>query len=182
MKRLLAMMMLVFACSAFALETGDRLKRVTANLSPVSEILQETSTKVVVREHPRTGRPYVSVNAADVPDQDPWKGNRKNFSRPDYRMLDPRMKSGQVPYAGPASDRRKVYAFAASMAALGAAGGVAGILAPAAATASSGAGGAGVYAAGGAAVTAGTAGAAYHVMHTDRDHFEHHSESKVHKG
>lgn len=125
-----------------------------------SEVIEETQTRVVIREHPKTGKPYVSIIPAETPEPpDPFTGQKARILRPDYRMLDPKIKSGKIPYEGPVSDRKKVYIFAASLAALGAAGGALPI-APVAAGSAGASGGAGVYAAAGTAVTAGPAVAA----------------------
>ena len=130
---------------------------------PASEVLTETKTKVLVRENPVTGKPFVSVVASDNPEaSNPFRGIKKANTRPDYRMLDPKVKSGQIPYDGPVSDRKKVYILAASLATLGAAGGIIGpAVLPATASTGSVAGGAGLYAAAGTAVSAGTVSAAW---------------------
>ena len=122
-----------------------------------TEVLPTTNTKVVVREHPKTGEPYVAIIPAGEPDRGGPFAGMKRISRPDYRMLDPKIKSGQIPYEGPVSDRKKVYLFAASIAALGIGGAVLLPIAPATGAAASG--GAGIYAGAGAGVAAGTAGA-----------------------
>ena len=72
-----------------------------------SEIMEETKTQVIVREHPRTGKPYVSIVAEGAVPADPFAGKHRAFKRPDYRMLDPKIKSGQISYDGPISDRKK---------------------------------------------------------------------------
>ncbi len=120
------------------------------------EVITQTPTKVVVREHIKTGKPYVVITSA--------QGDRNPFAsipvatrvRPDYRLLDPKVKASQVRYEGPVSDRKKVYIFAGTIAALGTAGGAAVIAAAPAATGAGAAGGAGGYAAAGTAVAAGT--------------------------
>ena len=132
-----------------------------------SEVLEETSTAVVVREHPRTGKPYVSIIRSDGAAKDPFAGQGKFYSRPDYRMLDPKIKSGAISYNGPASDRKKIYIFAASLATLGAASGAAVIAAAPAATGAAASGGAGAYLAAGTAVVAGSAAAADIAMKPD---------------
>jgi len=122
-----------------------------------SEIIDDTQTRAIVREHPKTGRPYVSIIPSEAPDPpDPFTGQKGQIIRPDYRLLDPKIKSGEVPYEGPVSDRTKVYIFAASLATLGTVGALA---LPVAAGTGAASGGAGAYLAGGAAVTAGSAGA-----------------------
>lgn len=119
-----------------------------------SEVLEQTQTQAVVRNHPRTDEPYVSIVSPDRLNVDPFAGNRKSYLRPDYRMLDPKIKSGMIPYNGPYSNRKKVYIFAASLAAVGTVGGTAIIAAAPAATGTAASGGAGAYLAGGAAVAA----------------------------
>jgi hypothetical protein len=121
-----------------------------------SEVIEE-KTRVIIREHPKTGKPYVSIVSSDVPEPpDPFTGQKAKILRPDYRMLDPKMKSGEIPYEGPVSDRTKIYVLAASLATLGVAGPA---LLPAAAPAAAGSagatGGAGALAAAGTAVTVG---------------------------
>ncbi len=123
-----------------------------------TEVLPKTNTKVVVREHPKTGEPYVAIVAASEADRGgPFAGMKRISIRPDYRMLDPKIKSGTIPYEGPYSSRKKVYMFAASMAALGIGG--AALLPVAPATGAGAAGGVGAFAGAGAGVVAGTAGA-----------------------
>lgn len=144
-----------------------------------AEVIEETQTQVIVREHPKTGRPYISIVPREIP-PDPFSGRREKFSRPDYRMLNPRVKAKDIPYDGPYSDRKKVYLLAASLAAVGTAGGVAGLAAaPAAAAGTGAAGGAGAYLTGAGAV-AGTAAAAsvYATTRSSEDNFIHRSESK----
>ena len=145
-----------------------------------SEVIEETATRVVVREHPRTGRPYVSIVSSEVPDsQGLFPEDMGAMRRPDYRMLDPNIKEGAVPYEGPWSDRKKVYVFAASLAALGTAGGALG-MAAASSTAAS-ASGAGVYVGAGTAVGVGTTGAAWVVSKEkpDDEEFTRSSESRL---
>ncbi len=127
-----------------------------ASPASASEVLPETAAEVVVREHPKTGKPYVVITSAEGVSKDPFSGKHLGAQRPDYRMLDPKMKSGQIPYEGPYSSRKKVYVLAASLAVVGVAGGTAIIAAAPAATGAGAAGGAGVYGAAGGAVAAGT--------------------------
>ena len=123
-----------------------------------SEIIDETKTRVIIREHPKTGKPYVSIISTEIPEPpDPFTGQRGRILRPDYRMLDAKVKSGQIPYDGPVSDRTKVYIFAASLMTLGTVGGALAIAAAPAATGAGASGGAGALLAGGTAVTAGSA-------------------------
>ncbi len=124
-----------------------------------SEVIEETHTQVVVREHPKTGKPYVSIVASDRPlAEDPFVNQRKKTSRPNYRMLDPNVKPGEIPYDGPYSSSAKIYVFAATLATLGVAGGAIG-MAAIPASAGGAASGGGAYLAAGSAVAAGTAGA-----------------------
>ena len=164
------------------------------------EVQDVTRTQVVVREHPKTGKPYVSiVPEGEVPDAqaadgrpdtrhravgavppDPFTGQKKAYIRPDYRMLDPKVKSGDVPYDGPVSDRKKVYVFAASLMTVGTVGGAVG-MATAPVAAGTAAGGAGAYV-GAGAVVAGTTAAASIAASKKRpwdDDYEHISESAL---
>ncbi len=137
----------------------------------------------MVRNHPRTGKPYVSIVSPDRVSVDPFAGNRKSYLRPDYRMLDPKIKSGAIPYNGPYSDRKKVYILAASLATVGAAGGTAIIAAAPAATGAGASGGAGAFLAGGTAVVAGSA-AEYAIAakpNPRKDIYTQRSESKLEK-
>ncbi len=157
---------------------------VSDTVSAVSEVIPKTSTQVIVRDHPKTGKPYVSIVSDSAPGQDPFAHLKQNIKRPDYRMLDPQVKSGEIPYEGPVSDRKKVYILAASLATLGTVGGVAVIAAaPAATGAGAAGGGAGMYAAGGAAVVLGTAAGTVAVTKTDPDkeNFTHESEANLKK-
>ncbi len=123
-----------------------------------SEVIEETHTVVVVREHPKTGKPYVSIVSSDKPlTEDPFVNQRKKTSRPNYRMLDPKVKPGEIPYDGPYSSSTKIYVFAATLATLGVAGGAVGLAVAQAASAGAASGG-GAYIAAGSAVAAGTAG------------------------
>lgn len=146
-----------------------------------SEVIEETPTQVIIREHPKTGQPYVAiVPLSEKNPKDPFTGQKK-FSRPDYRMLDPKIKKGPIPYDGPYSSRKKVYILAATLAAVGTAGGVAGLAtAPAATGAAASGGGAGAYFAGGTAVAAGSAAAVTVAARSNPkdDNYIHRSESK----
>ena len=123
-----------------------------------SEVIEETRTRVVIREHPKTGKPYVSIVSSEIPEPpDPFTGQRGRIIRPDYRMLDPKVKSGQIPYNGPVSDRTRVYIFAASLMTVGTVGGAMIWAAAPAATGAGASSGAGALLAGGTAVTAGSA-------------------------
>ena len=143
-----------------------------------SEVIEETHTKVIVREHPKTGKPYVSIVSRDQPEpKDPFANQRQRYRPPDYRMLDPKLKSGAIPYEGPYSDRKKVYVFAASLATVGTAGGL-GIIATAPAATGAAAGGSGAYFAGAGAVAAGTTTAAIAASKPKNEEYLHRSESK----
>lgn len=125
-----------------------------------NEVLPETQTEVVVRHHPQTGEPFISVVSRREPRRrDLDFGEVAKYSRPDYRLLDPKVRSGEIPYDGPYSSRKKVYILAATLATLGTVGSVAGAAAfPATAAASGSATGMGVGA--GAVAVSGAATAA----------------------
>lgn len=146
------------------------------------EVKDESHSQVIIREHPKTGKPYVTIVSSDMPvPPDPFT-NRNHYSRPDYKMLDPKAKKGDYTYDGPYSDRTKVYIFAASMIAVGVTGGVAGMaLAPAAtgtAAASSGGGGAYLIGAGVATGVGGVVAADALTVKADDQNFIHEGESK----
>lgn len=122
-----------------------------------NEVIPESPFKVFVREHPQTGKAFVSLRKESSTD-DLFKGFVKREIRPDYKMLDAKTKSGDIPYDGPISDRKKVYIFAATMMTLGVAGGIATAAMPVAATAAGTSGGTGLLGAGAVTVVAGTAG------------------------
>ncbi|HOW87506.1 MAG TPA: hypothetical protein P5561_01205 [Candidatus Omnitrophota bacterium] len=122
-----------------------------------NEVLQESGAKVFVREHPQTGQSFVSLRTEGKEGRDLFKGFTRREIRPDYKMLDPKTKSGEIPYEGPVSDRTKVYVFAATIATLGVAGSaVAAAAFPASAAAAASSGGGAVLGTG-AAVVAGVA-------------------------
>jgi hypothetical protein len=121
--------------------------------SQENEVLEDSGAKVYVREHPQTGKPFVSLRAGDLA-RDPFKGFTKREIRPDYKMLEADAKG--IPYDGPVSDLKKVYIFAATMMTLGVAGGIVTVALPAGAAAGAGSAGTGVLA-GGAAVATGVA-------------------------
>lgn len=152
------------------------------SLAAENEIFPKTRTQVVVREHPRTGKPYVVITDPGKEALDPFTAIRtaKPMMRPDYRMLDPNIKRGSIPYEGPVSDRKKVYIFAATLATLGTVGGAAIIAAAPAATGAGAAGGAGMYAGAGAGVTAGTVAGTFAATKSDpkKETFTHTAESK----
>jgi len=134
------------------------------NIAAGNEVLPEPPVVVEVREHPKTGIPYVSIVDPRRP-KGLFSGEIKKYNRPDYRMLDPKVKPRDVKYDGPVSDRKKVYIFAGALAA----GGVAGYAALPVAAASGGAAtGAGAYAAASAAVTAGTFSTHWAMQRDDR--------------
>lgn len=148
-----------------------------------SEVMEETKTVVVVREHPKTGGPYVVITLPEKKGIDPLLRLRGRLSRPDYRLLDPKLKAGKIPYEGPVSDRKKVYLFAAGIAAAGTASGALVIASAPAATGAAASGGAGAYLAGGAAVATGSAAAAAGVVKGDskKDNYKLRSESRLAK-
>ena len=145
-----------------------------------SEVMEETPTSVIVREHPKTEKPYVSIVSSKIsPSVDPFTGQRKWKKRPNYRMLDPKIKAGEIPYDGPSSSAKKVYIFAASLATLGVAGGAIGMAIMPAAAGGAATGG-GAYLAAGGAVAGGTTAAAVLKTKPDpnQDDFIQISESK----
>lgn len=153
---------------------------VTTPIQAAEEITDITHTQVIVRQHPKTGKPYVSIVPSGAAPRDPFTGTEKKYARPDYRMLDPHFKNGDIPYNGPVSDRKKVYVFAATLMTVGTVGGAVGIAA-APVAAGTAAGGAGAYVGAGAAV-AGTAVAASLLASKKRpwdDDYQHTSESKT---
>ncbi|MSR77187.1 MAG: hypothetical protein EXS63_03025 [Candidatus Omnitrophica bacterium] len=147
-----------------------------------SEVPDLTRTDVRIRMNPKTGKPFVSIVNGDAPDSRRiFYGNMKKYSRPDYRMLDYHMKSGQIPYDGPSSSAKKVYAFAATMATAGV---LAGTLIPVTAAAgAASAGSAAGYGAAGTGLTAGVVSTAWLKSRTDphQDDFKHDSEAVVKK-
>lgn len=142
-----------------------------------SEVITETNSKVIVREHPKTGKPYVAIAPSEVPNETGFFPQSKKFSRPDYRLLDPKVKSGVIPYDGPYSDSKRIYIFAASLATLGAGGMVGAAWMPATGAAATGGG---TYLAAGGALAAGTAATAVHSTKANpkKDNFTQASESK----
>lgn len=167
-------LLIVFPAPSHASEIWERQS------VQVSQAIEKTGTQVMIREHPKTGRPYVSIVSSELPNPiDPFLRQRSRYSRPDYRMLDPKIKSGKIPYEGPYSDRKKVYVLAVSLATLGVAGGAVG-MATASTAASTAAGGGGAYVTAGSAV-AGTATAASLIKSQpdpEKDRYTHTSESK----
>ncbi len=150
----------------------------------VTEVMPETRTRIIVREHVKTGEPYVSIVSSDTENsENPLGPPQKRFLRPDYRMLDPDIKSGEIPYDGPVSDSTKVYIFAASIATVGVVGGIAASAAIPAAAAGTGAaaGGAGAFAGAGTAVAVGSISAAFLSSrpNPNRDDFIHTSASRL---
>lgn len=152
-------------------------------ISLADEIISQTPTEVIVREHSQTGKLFVSiVDQGKGSEVRPWREVSKKYSRPDYRMLDHRVKKGEYSYDGPVSDRKKVYILAASLTAAGVTAAVVGpAIAPAAASTGGASGGAGAFALGGGAVISGTAGAVSYKSRPDpeRDFFLQTSESKT---
>lgn len=142
-------------------------------LSAQNEVIKEPIAKVYVREHPQTGKQFVSIRA-EGEFRDPFKSFVKREIRPDYKMLEAHAKG--VPYDGPVSDRTKVYVFAATIATLGVAGSVVAAAAfPAAATTGCATGGTGLLGTAGVAVAAGTAGTVAYEMHVrpGEEHYTH---------
>ena len=146
-------------------------------LLSASEVIPETHSKVILREHPKTGKPYVVIAPEDLTEGTGFFPEAKKFSRPDYRLLDPKVKSGQIPYDGPYSDSKRIYIFAASLATLGAGGFVGAAFMPATGAAASGGG---AYLAAGSAVAAGAAATATTSLRANskKDNFTQASESK----
>ncbi len=143
-----------------------------------SEVIPEMDSQVIVREHPKTGKPYIVIAAKDsIPA--PFFPDSKKFSRPDYHLLDPKVKLDQIPYDGPYSDSKRIYIFAATLATLGVGGLVGAAVMPASAAGGAASGGAGYLAAGGA-VAAGTvtAAVANTAPNPKNDEFVQASESK----
>jgi hypothetical protein len=149
-----------------------------AGAGPESEVRGIRDTKPVVKVHPKTGKPYVSIVSTAAPQPDPLAGVPRNSARPDYRLLDPGTKPGEVPYEGPYSDRRRVYLFAAALMTVGTVGGAVGI---AAAPVSAGAAtGGGAYVAAGSAVAgSASAAAAISQRRPPDEEFKESSESKT---
>ena len=148
-----------------------------------SEVFEETPTHVVVREHPKTKKPYVSITS-DLSQKDPFESLRGPGFRPDYRMLDPKVKSGEIPYEGPYTSAKKIYIFAASLATLGAASGAAVLVAVPASTAVAGtATGGGAYLAGAGIVTGAAAAGTVAVTksNSNQDDFTQISKTKREK-
>lgn len=116
-----------------------------------NEVFPDSGAKVYVREHPQTGKPFVTLGAGQIA-RNPFPDFKKREIRPDYGMLDANARD--VPYDGPVSDRRKVYVFAATMMTLGVAGGVVTAAMPVAAAAGTGGAGTGMLAGGAVVVNA----------------------------
>ncbi len=167
-----------FISSVFAQEIAPQVTEIKQ-----SEIKDQTNSQVIIREHPKTGKPYVSIVSSlkDVP-PDPFTNQRNRYSRPDYRMLDPNAKKSDYYYDGPYSDRTKVYIFGATLIAGGITGGALGMAAaPAATGVAAASGGGGAYLGGAAAVTA-AGGAAYYEftkVSPEDENYTHISESQT---
>ena len=119
------------------------------------EVIEDTHTRAERRINPNTGKSFlVIIPEGNGESHSYFRPEQKQYSRPDYRLLDPGFKKGKILYDGPYSDRTKVYVLAGALAA----GGVLGAaLAPAAAVGAASTG-SGAYAfAGGSAVVSGTA-------------------------
>ena len=147
-----------------------------------SEIEDETHSRVIIREHPKTGKSYVSIVSSEAPvPEDPFTHQRNRYLRPDYRMLDPKAKKGDYQYDGPYSDRTKVYIFGATLIAGGITGGALGMAAAPAATGAASAGGGGAYLIG-AGVATGAGGMTLAEMTKPKpgdENFTQESESKT---
>ncbi len=170
----------------FIITAPDFAEKIPTTVTEINqpEVKDEIHSQVVIREHPKTGKSYVTIVSSEEPvPADPFTNQRNKFSRPDYRMLDPNMKKGDYVYDGPYSDRKKVYIFAASMIAVGVTGGVAGMaLAPAAtgtAAASAGGGGAYLIGAGVATGVGGVVAADALTVKAEDQNFIHEGESKA---
>jgi len=149
-------------------------------LKAENEVLPETKTRIIVREHVKTSESYVSIVSTEKEKpENPLGPPQKKILRPDYRMLDPDARSGEIPYEGPVSDSTKVYLFAASIATLGVVGALAAPVA--AAGAGTAAGGAGAFAGAGTAVGVGSLSAAFLTSRPDPNHdnFIHESASQL---
>jgi len=144
----------------------------------ITEVVDTTYTQVIVREHPKTQKSYISITDSTEAPENPFSQFNNQYARPDYRMLDPKLKKGDYEYEGPYSNRTKVYIFGASLIAVGLTGATAGIaLAPATGAASTGGG---AYLAAGAAVAA-AEGLAIHQLTKVRpedENFIHESETQ----
>ena len=173
---LILLLIIILATPAFAEEIPTQVTEINQ-----PEVKDESHSQVIIREHPKTGKSYVTIVSSDIPvPPDPFT-NRDHYSRPDYRMLDPKMKKGDYVYDGPYSDRKKVYIFAASMIAIGVTGGVAGMaLAPAATGTAASAGGGGAYLIGAGVATGvgGVAAADALKVKAEDENFIHEGESK----
>jgi hypothetical protein len=143
-KRVIVAMLFIFYC----------IGNVNAEEVGSSEVI-DIGTDVSIRVHPKTGEEYICLRAAG--EEAPayrFQIMGERYSRPDYEMLSHNVRSGDIPYDGPVSDRTKIYVLAATLAASGIAAGVvaqaaaAGAAATTAASASTA--GAGAYATAGA--------------------------------
>ncbi|MCB9799652.1 MAG: hypothetical protein H6757_02700 [Candidatus Omnitrophica bacterium] len=145
-----------------------------------NEVIPETQSEVIVREHPQTGDPYIVIKAqGDEGREDLHFGQPQKYSRPDYEMLRSSVKPGDVAYDGPVSSRKKIYILAASLATLGTVSGVAGAaLFPAAAGTTASGSGAGL-AAGVAVTGAATAAASIALNQEIPDDYVREQESRL---
>lgn len=152
-----------------------------SNIALASEVLKDSQSQVAIIEHPKTGKPYVSISSGNIRTTSAMLGAKKLTKRPDYRMLDPKVSPKDVGYDGPYSDRKKVYILAASLATVGTVSGAAVIAAAPAATGAGAASGAGALAGAGAGVAAGTLGGTYALSKSDpnQDDFTHTAQSKT---
>lgn len=152
---------------------------VLPDVSPAlaSEVADPTQTAVQIRQNPRTGENYVSIVSSQAPEARViYYGDQSRYARPDYRMLDRKVKPRDVGYEGPSSSRTKVYALAAALATTGV---LAGTMIPVTAATGAGAGSAAGYAAAGAGVTAGTLSASWLATRPDPEKDNHTQTSSV---
>lgn len=92
----------------------------TLRAETVNEVFEPTGTKVIVREHPKTGQTYVSIIDEDKPMRKDLLSLRDvKYPRPDYNMLESDVKPGSYEYEGPYSSRKKVYLLAGTLATMG---------------------------------------------------------------
>jgi hypothetical protein len=149
-------------------------------LHPPSEVIIAEEHQVIIRDHPQTRLPYVSIVGAAVATQEQTiKIPSDALGRPDYRMLSYRTAAGVPAYKGPSSDRTKVYVLAGTLIATGIATAAIGAAAPAAVGAASS--GAGAYAVAGSTVGVTTLATALLTSRPDPDEndFTHTSHTRM---
>jgi len=136
---------LIFLLSSSGLISAElgEMPDVAITLKPESETIIAQDNQVIVREHPKTKRPYVTIASGDTEiEEHTITMPSDTVSRPDYRILSYRVPKDIPPYNGPYSDRTKVYVFAGALIATGIATAAVGAAAPAAVGAASSGGGA----------------------------------------